>query len=195
MHCDISLLPQLSDTSLVINNIFIQKQVSLPILDSIYKIAMILIAAFNIAFALYIFKVKNKKDNDSEEKNRRIGFLKTLVLDHSMIDLYRFFSLIDIETLRLKSKLSKLEKKEVNDAIIAFGIELRQRFIDPLIAIDNGLYSNVLHAVDELIDGITNCIYDEGINLTHKPKFEEQINQKIQKTKTSIISTLFSYKG
>ena len=42
---------------------------------------------------------------------------------------------------------------------------------------------------------MTNNIFDEGINLSHAPKFEELIINEITNTKTHIIKLLFEYSG
>jgi len=63
------------------------------------------------------------------------------------------------------------------------------------IAIDEGLYNKILLKVDDLIDSLTNTIFDEGINLSHQPKYEELISKKIKESKTDILKILFSYTG
>lgn len=61
------------------------------ILDVVYKIAMILIAAFNAWFAYTIHKLKNKKEDDFKEADRKIALLKTLILDYNLKFVYEFF--------------------------------------------------------------------------------------------------------
>lgn len=165
-------------------------------LDVIYKIAMIFIASANVSFAFYIFRSKNKKDDYIHEKNRKIGLLKSLILDYNMKYLYDFFDNIDNETQALKTKdLSNEDKKIINDKIIDYGKSLRQKFIDTLLAIDKKLYTELLSFSDELIDNLTETIFNEGINLSHQPMYDEKINKLVTETKTSIIETLFGYKG
>lgn len=165
-------------------------------LEVIYKISMILIASTNMFFAWYIYRSKNKKDDHIHEKNRKIGLVKTLILDYNMKDLYVFFENLDKETKALQNKnLTNDEKKVINDKIVDFGKDLRQRFIDVLIAIDRKLYNEVLSLSDILIDNLTETIFDEGINLSHQPMYSQKISTPITETKTSIIKALFSYKG
>lgn len=173
-----------------------QAPTAVLILDIVYKIAMILIAGFNIVFAVFIYENKNKKEEDSNEKNRKIGLLKSLVLDYNMKYLYEFFDNIDVETLKLRQPgLTDEDKKQINDKLIDFGKILRQKFIDTLIAIDKNLYNEFLKSIDDLLDNFTNNIFDGGINLIHIPKFEEKITNSIFETKTSVIKLLFNYKG
>ncbi len=68
------------------------------ILDVVYKIAMILIAAFNAWFAYTIHKLKNKKEDDFKEADRKIALLKTLILDYNL----KFVSLVSNKNGRVK---------------------------------------------------------------------------------------------
>jgi hypothetical protein len=165
-------------------------------LDTIYKISMIFIAVFNVVFAVYIFLVKSRKDDHSNEKNRKINLLKTLILDYNLEHLYDYFEQIDVETRKLiQLDLSNDEKKIINDKILENGKFIRIKFIDILSAINKSLYDNLIILIDKMQDSFTESIFDEGINLNHKPKFEEKITKIIQETKTSTIKLLFNYKG
>lgn len=165
-------------------------------LDLICKIATVSIALINIVLIVYIFLRNNNRDNKNNEKNRKIGLLKILILDYNMKYLYQFFIDILNETSKLKeNELNYNIKEEVNNNLLSCGNELRQKFIDSFIAVDSTLYNNILHSIDELLDSITNSIFDEGINLAYAPKFNELIINKMTNTKTHIIKLLFSYSG
>ena len=164
------------------------------ILDTIYKIATVCIAFINVCLVIYIFVRNNNKDNKNSEKNRKMSLLKTLILDYNMKYLYLFFEDLRKETNKLTvANLSDDAKREINEKLLLYGNELRQKFIDPFLAIDSKLYDNILHSIDILLDNMTNSIFDEGINLSHAPKFEELIINKITNTKTHIIKLLFEY--
>ncbi len=166
------------------------------ILDTIYKIATVCIAFVNVCLVIYIFVRNNNKDNKNSEKNRKMSLLKTLILDYNMKYLYLFFEDLRKETNKLTvANLSDDAKREINEKLLLYGNELRQKFIDPFLAIDSKLYDNILHSIDILLDNMTNSIFDEGINLSHAPKFEELIINKITNTKTHIIKLLFEYSG
>lgn len=166
------------------------------ILDTIYKIATVCIAFINVCLVIYIFVRNNNKDNKNSEKNIKMSLLKTLILDYNMKYLYLFFEDLRKETNKLTvANLSDDAKREINEKLLLYGNELRQKFIDPFLAIDSKLYDNILHSIDILLDNMTNSIFDEGINLSHAPKFEELIINKITNTKTHIIKLLFEYSG
>lgn len=169
---------------------------NISILDTIYKIATVCIAFINVCLVIYIFVRNNNKDNKNSEKNRKMSLLKTLILDYNMKYLYLFFEDLRKETNKLTvANLSNDAKREINEKLLLYGNELRQKFIDPFLAIDLKLYDNILHSIDILLDNMTNSIFDEGINLSHAPKFEELIINKITNTKTHIIKLLFEYSG
>lgn len=166
------------------------------ILDTTCKIATVFIALINVCLVVYIFMRNTNKDNKNNEKNRKINLLKTLILDYNMKYLYLFFENTTNESLKLaEGVLNDVTKREINDKLLSFGNELRQKFTDPFLAVDPVLYNNILHSTDVLLDSITNSIFDEGINLSHAPKFEELITNNVTNTKTRIIKLLFNYSG
>lgn len=65
-------------------------------LDIVYKIAMVLIALFNIWFAITIHKLKNKKEDNFKEADRKIALLKTLILDYNLKFVYDFFDSLEL---------------------------------------------------------------------------------------------------
>lgn len=169
---------------------------NISILDAVYKIATVCIAFINVLLVFYIFRRNTNKDTKNIEKNRKLSLLKILILDYNMQHLYQFFEYLKIESKKLTvNNLDDVAKKEINEKMLSYGNELRQKFIDPFLAIDSNLYNNILHSVDELQDSMTNTIFDEGINLSHAPKFNELITSEITKTKTQIIKLLFEYSG
>lgn len=169
---------------------------NISILDAVYKIATVCIAFINVLLVFYIFRRNTNKDTKNIEKNRKLSLLKILILDYNMQHLYQFFEDLKIESKKLTvNNLDDVAKKEINEKMLSYGNELRQKFIDPFLAIDSNLYNNILHSVDELQDSMTNTIFDEGINLSHAPKFNELITSEITKTKTQIIKLLFEYSG
>lgn len=168
--------------------------------ESIFQLfyygAMVTIALANIILVIYIFTKNNKKDESKDERNRKINLLKTLILDYKMEIFYSFFHQIKEESKMLLTKeLSDEEKTQINGKINDLGIEFRQDFTDIFIAIDVVLYQRILSKSDKLIDNLTENIFDEGVNLSHQPKFNELIIKPINESKTDIIKILFSYSG
>jgi hypothetical protein len=174
----------------------IEPQNTVDYLDIAFKLAAICIALFNVIFAINIFRIKNKKDDSEKEKDIKIQLLKTLVLDHNLKYFYSVFDEIESELLKLKApNLNDNQKSKIDSDIADLFIKLRRRFFDSLLAIDDDLYDVVIDFSDELQGHLTNSIFDQGVNLSHAPKFDELIKEKIIKTKTEIIRKLFNYRG
>lgn len=166
------------------------------LLDTFYSIANIVIALANVVLIYFIFRLNKKKNDNDKEKERKLSLLKTLVLDYNMQKFYAFFQDINTTAYSLKENgLTNTRKKEINEKIKDYSSILRHEFIDVFLAIDNSLYDKILIKTDELIDSLTNAIFDDGINLSHPPKYDELISKKISESKTEIIRILFSYTG
>lgn len=166
------------------------------LLDNICSVASIIIAIANVVLIIFIFRHNNKKDDSDKEKTRRQHLLKTLVLDYNMSKFYSFYQEIHKETnALLANNLSNEDKSRINENIKEKAVELRQNFIDMFLAIDDNLYKMLLSKIDELIDSLTNTIFDEGINLAFKPKYDEEVSKRIRESKTAIIGVLFAYTG
>lgn len=166
------------------------------IFENIYLIATVLIAIVNVSLIIYIFVKNSKKDESHNEKNRKIDFLKTLILDYNMDKFYIYFKDIKDITQALNNQNLSIEQKSIiNDKLSDLATIYRQDFIELFLAVEHTLYDKILEETDSLIDGLTNIIFDEGINLSHKPKFDELVIKKIRESKTEIIKILFSYSG
>jgi hypothetical protein len=167
-----------------------------PVLDTICKIATVCIALANIILVFYIFRRNNNKDERNGEKSRKINLLKTLILDYNMKYLYDFFDKVKEETDKLKAPVLQVsEKTRINNEVILLNSKLRQKFTDVFLAIDESIYNEILTSTDALIDGFTESIFNQGINLSHEPMFNDLITSRIAATKTHIIKTLFNYSG
>lgn len=165
-------------------------------LDNICKIATVFIAVANILWIVYVFFQNKKSTDDRDERSRKIGLLKTLVLDNSMPHLYKFFSDVKAEVEKLKEKnLANATKRNINDVIIELEQKFENDFLDVLLAINDNLYESMKNQADSMVDQFTNAIFDPGINLYVEDKFNDKIASKLVETKRMMIKTLFSYKG
>jgi len=170
-------------------------------LDIAFKFATIFIAIFNAYFAVQIFNFKNKKEDIDKEKDRRIQWFKTLVLDHTLDALYDVFSNMEKELLKLKQIdfTDKFNKDKIKGGVINTlddnFITLRRTFIDMLLAIDKSLYDEILKSSDDLQTYLSEKIADDQMNFADEGEFENIIFEKLTETKTNMISRLFSYRG
>jgi hypothetical protein len=177
-------------------HITIEPEQTIDFLDVTFKSATILIALFNAYFAIMIFKVKNKKDDLEKERDRKLQLLKTLILDHSFKNFYETLEEIELELLKLKQpNLSVLNKQVIDSNIQTLFIKLRHKFYDSLLAIEESLYEKIKNKCDELQSHISLTIFDQGVNLSHEPKFDDLISEKLINTRSNIIKILFDYRG
>ncbi|MDD4990881.1 MAG: hypothetical protein PHR83_01495 [Paludibacter sp.] len=165
------------------------------LLDILFKLATILIAIANFVYAIIIFVSKSKKDDGEKEKDRKIHWFKTVILDQSLDYLYESFEEIDETSKKIKLCKNDEEKSVIDEELSKIYIKIRRKFIDGLLAVNNTFYNEILAEMDALQTHITNSIFDEGLNLNYEPKFEEIITEEIIKTKTSILKKLFNYRG
>lgn len=144
-------------------------------LDIVYKIAMVLIALFNIWFAITIHKLKNKKEDNFKEADRKIALLKTLILDYNLKFVYDFFDSLELHLNELKTK--EANKRNIESDIQADFKKLNEKFINLLSAVDNGLYGKILQIGDDCRDKLVTNIGDAGVNLYVESQYVKLIKK------------------
>lgn len=163
------------------------------ILDVVYKIAMILIAAFNAWFAYTIHKLKNKKEDDFKEADRKIALLKTLILDYNLKFVYKFFDNLEAHLSELNER--KADKRAIESHIQADFKRLNEKFVNLLSAVDRKLYDKILDISDSCRDKLVTNIGNEGVNLYVEAQYKNLIKNPYDDIKRTILSELFGYKG
>lgn len=160
-------------------------------IEAITAIATTLIAAMNIVLTIIIF-IKNRDDSSQREsQHQRFELVRILILDHNMRKVYDFYDDVSTECKRLLAVCDTKDKQEINSTILEKSREFRLDFITLFNVVDPRLYKELLRITDNLTDGITNVIFDEGINLKHRPKFDEEVSQKISKCRVDFLSVLY----
>jgi hypothetical protein len=163
------------------------------LVDLFYKLATVLIALFNVGFAVYIYRTKDKKEDDNKEADRRIGLLKTLILDYNLKHVYSFFD--DLETHLSVLRDPGANKVAVEQNIQVLFKELNEKFIYFLSAVDNNLYDKILGKSDNFRDKLVANIFDDGINIHVERQYNELIDKPYKDFKKNIIQDLFGYTG
>ena len=149
--------------------------------DTILALAMAVIAIADVMLTYLLFKKNRKDSSESECKTRKFELMQTLILNSNVDNFYKFFDEVTTECIRLKSNTDKATKDAVNKAIKSSLKIFRLEFITLVKVIDGELYDKMIKMADKLIDGITESIYDSGINLKHEPKFDEMVTQRISR--------------
>lgn len=156
------------------------------------QLANILIAFFALFFSIYIYFATRKSDEQKDRRNREVESFKTLVLQHNLVKLFSFYEEIRASIKPLStSDLGDVEKQTINDQLQDHLKMLRYNFIDLLLAIDRSVYVEIKKHADDLVDLLTKAMFDEGINLSHPPQFDDKIEAPMSESKTQIIKTLY----
>ncbi len=166
------------------------------VFDVIHKSATVVLAGCTLFTSYYIYKSNKNNLAVDKKKDRNIQSLKVLILDHNLKFLYYCFENLTTILDGFKAAgLSDAEKGSINDQVSDEFIALRIKFVDILLAVDEKLYNNILAQLDTFQDSLTEAVFDNGVNLSHVPKFDELITSKQAVLKTEIIKALFSYNG
>ena len=163
------------------------------ILDWCCKIATVVIAVFNIIYAIKLDLFKNKKDKEKEERDRKLDWMKTIVYNDNLYVLYKFFSDLNSTLFKLKSKDS--DKKAIEIEIQNEFFALSSDFIIYLKAADNSLGASIQRICDNLRDLLVEKIGDEGINLYVEKTYNDNIKNPYDEFRIDVIKQLFNYKG
>lgn len=159
--------------------------------DTVSAIATAVIAIFDVVLTILVFYLTRKDNKAVEEKHQRFGLMHSLILEYNISRLYDFYDKVSDECAKLLQSDEKSVKDEVNSVVKSEAKKFRLRFLTLFVVIDPALYKSLLEATDKLVDGITDAIYNPGIKLNYEPKFDEEISQKISKSRTDVLTILF----
>lgn len=183
-------------------------------MSDIADVANIIIAIATLLLGYYIFVYQRRKDKEDkaeaeekdqenklenlrlQEQNIRIQWFKELIIQPHLSHVNGFYeSLYTLESRIIQSSLNEDDKQELNSFIKQKLSFLRKTFVDVLIGIDRKLYDDIIKNLDNLIDSITNAIFNENLDLTDKSTFEKEINSKISYSRNDLIKNIYNYKG
>lgn len=160
------------------------------VIDTILAIAMAVIALANIVLTIHIFKQGQKDNSNGALKQRKFDLIQTLILNNRLHLLYEFYDAVSRECQQLLNKSDQETKVAVNDANKALLKKFRQDFVMPFKVVDHDLFVGLKNIADDLVDGITEAIFDEGINLSHEPKFNEVISEPLSVNRNNMLAKL-----
>lgn len=170
------------------------------IIDYAYKISMVFIAAVNFFYVRKLNQEKDTKEQNKEKEERekqrkvqRIEYLKTLVYDENLPNLYDFFVKLETETVKLK--VENADKKEIEKNLQVIFKNLRSKFIIVLSAAVPELGNQIQEIADDLHNQLVSNISDEGINIWVERYYNDLVKKVYEKGKVDMISTLFNYDG
>lgn len=169
-----------------------------PVIGVVVSVVSLLL---NVLLTIVLFWRKNKRDDFENERKIRFDCFKNLVLDKQLDFFFEFFNKVEVEMRKMltsqhlnPSELSDF-KRAIDESIKAHHKDLRLKFLDAFLAVDKNIYRELLNASDKLVDEFTNCLFDEGLKLTHPPKFDEKVMKQLSVSKTAMIRAIFRYSG
>ncbi len=173
------------------------------LISEISDIANIVIAIISLALAFYIFVYQRDKDSKDkrealnlQEQSIRLQWFKELIIQPHLVEIETFYShLHSIESRFTPAGITDEQKIEVINFIKDERSKVRKTFGDILINVNPELYNHIKTNLDNLIDKITNIIFDDGLNLHHKPTFDKEIGSLISYSHNDLISKIYNYKG
>ena len=160
-------------------------------LDALHKLGVVLIALFNLIFSIYLYKTNKIKDM----KVNRQNLLNILILNHKLNDFYKIFACIHTECqILLNTEIGEEKRKEqANGKLEELFIQLNLEFITTLRAVDIKLSDEILSISDTLQSKLSENIFDNGVNLHVRDKYDELIQTPISNAEIEILKKLYEF--
>ncbi len=173
------------------------------IIDVAYKIAMVLVASFNIFYVIRLNKLQNQDKETQRKSELRMDLLKTLVYAPNLNKMYVFLDNLWTELIKLRledeeqksSEKEEMVKKNIEPKIQSLFTSFRSDFIIILNATAPSLGKKVETICDDMRDAILANMADPGINLWVNDYFTDRIKVIFEKGKMDMVSALFNYEG
>ncbi len=172
-------------------------------LSDFADLSQVIIAIANLFLAGYVltYQIRKDKKSDNEtarlnEQNIKLQWFKELIVQPNMEVINLFY--LNLYTIKDKINSNDLtvdEKEDINNFVKAELVKLRISFVDVLLLVDKKFADQLLKNLDELVDGITNAIFDDELKLKKSQVYEKNIGSKITYSKNHLISQLYNYKG
>jgi hypothetical protein len=172
-------------------------------LSDIADIANIITASFNTVFAVYLFTYQFRKDKKTElqtaelhEQNIKLQWFKELVVQPNLHRINTFYTNLESIKSRIKTNdLTENDKQEINNFVKAELSVMRKDFVDVLLQVDRPFSDSILKNLDELVDDITQAIFNDELKLALPNVYEKYIGNKIAYSRNNLIAQIYNYKG
>ena len=164
-------------------------------LDALHKLGVVLIALFNLIFSIYLYKTNKINQKIKDMKVNRQNLLNILILNHKLNDFYKIFACIHTECqILLNTEIGEEKRKEqANGELEELFIQLNLEFITTLRAVDIKLSDEILSISDTLQSKLSENIFDNGVNLHVRDKYDELIQTPISNAEIEILKKLYEF--
>jgi len=159
------------------------------------KLGVVLIALFNLIFSIYLYKTNKINQKIKDMKVNRQNLLNILILNHKLNDFYKIFACIHTECqILLNTEIGEEKRKEqANGKLEELFIQLNLEFITTLRAVDIKLSDEILSISDTLQSKLSENIFDNGVNLHVRDKYDELIQTPISNAEIEILKKLYEF--
>lgn len=164
------------------------------LLDRIDKIANIIIAFFTLGFSVYIYIKTSNTDNKKHKSDKKIEFLKTIILERNMSYFFDFHEQVLSFLLTFKNRtISNSDKITISILLTDEASKYRSKFYDLLLPFDRDLYIKIKDNSDNLIDTLVLKINDVQINYLDNNNFPIEIENFIINNRNDSLSLIFNF--
>jgi hypothetical protein len=172
-------------------------------LSDFSDLAQVLIATVNLFLAGYILLYQMRKDKKSDndtarlnEQNIKLQWFKELIVQPNIAIINSFYENLSTIKDKIRSNdLSPQEKEAINEFVKLELSKIRKSFVDVLYQVDRSFGTKVLSNLDNLVNEITNSIFDDELKLNLPTVYEKKIGSQISYSKNSLLALLYNYKG
>lgn len=172
-------------------------------LSDFADLSQVIIAIANLWLVFYTLTYTQGKDKKEllrniavQDQSVKLQWFKDLIVGPGLPKLLAFYDDITIYSEPLaNASVSTAEKIHISDSIKKAGAVVRRSFVNLFRVVDVQLETKIANNLDNLIDAIVEATFNTEIDLSDVRTFEINIANKIQQSKTEIISLIYSFKG
>jgi hypothetical protein len=167
------------------------------------QVSQVIIAIGNLCLATYVLSYQKNKDKKVElktaqlnEQNIKLQWFKELIVQPNIEAIETFYKQLHTIPARINSnELTTPQKEDINNFVKDEASQIRKSFVDVLHGVDATLAKKVQENIDNLVDGITEAIFNDELKLRMTPIYDKHIGSKIIYSRNNLISLIFNYKG
>ena len=172
-------------------------------LKDVADISQVVVGISSLFLAGYVFIYQRQKDKKNDfqtallhEQNIKLQWFKELVVQPNLGTINQFYTnLHSIKEKITSDNMSLPEREDMNNYIKSELSAIRKTFIDILLQVDNKFGALILKNLDDLVDELTEAIFNDELKLKHPAVCEKHLTNKISYSKNSFLALLYNYKG
>lgn len=164
------------------------------LLDTVDKIANVIIAAFTLGFSIYIYLKTQKNDDKKHKTDKKIEFLKTIILERNISYFFDFHEQVLNFLASFENRtISNSDRITISVLLTDEAAKYRTKFYDLLLPFDRNLYLKIKTNADELIDELVIRINDPQVNNLSAANFQNQIENFLVANRNDSLSSIFNF--